>query len=595
MLTQYADSMNAATNLRLLGIPMEELFPVARSKPWIMGREPIINLAAMGGDPAKHQQWIEEQKKLGLQPFAGQPGEAAPKGQFNTTPNPKWYGPRLAQLADKLGLTKLLMRGVNIPGYVADTPELMHGARAHYRAFRQGPVAAVSHMMRGPRAAYNIEDQTLTGGKPTSYHEYFTPKFEKFIRSRSKDSLLPNEFDLQYMPREEQTKLLQEFHASLTPAEQAEKTRIETGQMANLKSENTKNYQPAIDAAQALHKALGTVGATAGGAGLGGLIGHGLYKGLTPRKKRGPWRSRMATLAGMGLGGAAGYFGGTTAGRTAVADLLAKVTGHAKTASDKTMIEQAAYPELEKIANPILMAAMRNLGRAASSTSRYAGPRIGPAIHSTGKALLPGAGVLALGGLGYGGYRAGQAADKLTSDIGDATQRGTQAIEDVASKVQGVVNDFTKEPGGAYGYDPVTQLRVNIDDPTYQAYLANGVSALPPGQQNLQDITARRSVKDDTTSFLRNAEATSRHARIGAQRVNEGLSWLGQHKWPLLAIPAGIGGVWALSKLMQSRKKRDEDEEEERQTLSRLTGRAKQSSAQLHWPELERVTTLEAQ
>jgi|GEM_PF-4439114 len=296
LLTQYSDSMAHAAGLNPFGMSAGNLMTKIRSQPWIMGKKPL----APAGD-----------KDGGfLQGVAGFLGEGT------TDPKTKKFKPN--------PITSFLRQGVGIPGYTTDTPELQAGAKAHYGSFAQGPIASVSHMMRGPRSGYKIEDPALTGGEPMTYKQYFGPRFEKYIRARTKNQLLPNEITTDYLPIEEQTKWLQDFHASLNPAEQAEKTRIETGKMSNLRSANTENYRPVVENMAKIREKMKMFGYTAGGAALGGAAGHYLHKlfGEEDEEGNGGWGRTAAQLGGAGLGGAAGFFGGTEQGRAMLQRLI---------------------------------------------------------------------------------------------------------------------------------------------------------------------------------------------------------------------------------------------------------------------------------
>jgi len=136
--------------------------------------------------------------------------------------------------------------------------------------------------------------------------------------------MLPNEIDTEYLSIPGQDKLLQEFHASLSPLEQAEKSRIETGEMSGLKSENTRNYEPIVEGAAGIRNKLKQYGITAGGAGLGGLAGHGLYRALTDDDEESTTGGTLSSLAGMGLGGAGAYWSQTEQGKKHINDIISR-------------------------------------------------------------------------------------------------------------------------------------------------------------------------------------------------------------------------------------------------------------------------------
>jgi len=308
MLSRYAGAMSNAAGLKPFGMPAVELMPRVRQQEWITGKTPL----APGGKASKGGFF---------EGLAGLLGD-----DVDTALPPGAFAKQKQQVAKaRLAAAKFLRGGMGFPGYTTETPEKFHGARAHYGSFSQGPVAAVSHMMRGPRRHYALSPEFISNsGNPSakSYKSYFGPKYEEFVLART--GMLPNEIDTEYLSIPGQDKLLQEFHASLSPLEQAEKSRIETGEMSGLKSENTRNYEPIVEGAAGIRNKLKQYGITAGGAGLGGLAGHGLYRALTDDDEESTTGGTLSSLAGMGLGGAGAYWSQTEQGKKHINDIISR-------------------------------------------------------------------------------------------------------------------------------------------------------------------------------------------------------------------------------------------------------------------------------
>lgn len=269
LLTRYAESMSPSANLKPFGVPVSELMPKIRAQGWLMGNEP---LAPAGGEGGMWQ---------GLASYLGED-------------NP---------------VTGFLRKGLGHVGYETDTLEKYHGARGHYGAFAKGPVAAYAHFLRdGHRNKLKLP-------------------FDQFIRDRTAGALFPDEIDTAYMSVPKQTKLLQDFHESLSPELQAFKVQQETGNMGEMFRKNTDNYRPIVENVNKGRNKLKDLGIVAGSSGLGGLAGHSLYRALTKDDEESNLGASLSTAAGMGLGGLGAYYYGTSKGR----DQLNKLMSMGKT------------------------------------------------------------------------------------------------------------------------------------------------------------------------------------------------------------------------------------------------------------------------
>ena len=330
-LQHYANNMSPAASLTPWGIPISTFVPTARRQSWLMGNKPL----APAVDPevteaealAPHMKADPTEAPLGVN-YAGEP--IVPGENEDSTLSHLLAGRPSSAVAHNLDednpLVGFLREGVGQADAAIDNPLAARAAAAHYEAFAKGPIPGYAHMLRGYEGGYAL-DPKLTGTKPgetpPTHKEYFGPKFEEFIKNKTMATngsfLLSDEINQDYMPPEEQTKLLQEWTASLSPAERIELDRVESPANSPL---GGGNYQFAVDGGNMLRDKLKDVGVTAGGAGLGGLAGHGLYKYLTDDDEESWMGNTAATGAGLGLGGLAGYFGGTEHGRATVQRLV---------------------------------------------------------------------------------------------------------------------------------------------------------------------------------------------------------------------------------------------------------------------------------
>lgn len=304
LLQHYAKSMAPPASLSLFGYPASKLIPNFRSLGWVMGDTPLAKSSPDAPD--------------------GIPERIADA------------------LGEDSGLAAFMRKGIGQPEAHIKDPTSHRAAQAHYESFAKGPIPGYSHMLRGYEGHRGISPDITSGIKKT-HGEYFGPKFDKFVNDYTKRQsgngamLLSDEFNTDYMSAEDQGNLLDEWMKSLTPAEQAELRKVETDQMKNL---GYDNYKPMVEGVGNLRDKLKAIGFTAGGAGLGGLAGSSLYRALTNDDDE-SWRGHAGSIAaGMGLGGAAGYFGGTEAGRKQVGDLVQAIKRLTKQGEKQAVIKK---------------------------------------------------------------------------------------------------------------------------------------------------------------------------------------------------------------------------------------------------------------
>jgi hypothetical protein len=215
-----------------------------------------------------------------------------------------------------------LMDLIGVEGYRLKTHKAQQGlsGAAHYRMFAGGPIPAYIHQMKAKYPDVKVPEELGTGRYPAWMGE----KLEDFVNLEMGERINPYEFSTEYLPHEEQVKLMQDFHASLSPAVQEYRQNIEDLSEEQY-SAQTENYLPRAEMIVNMRDILKDVGITAGGAGAGGLAGNYLHRLFGGEKGTG---RNIATAAGAGLGGAASFLGGTARGRgymIQLGDLLKKL------------------------------------------------------------------------------------------------------------------------------------------------------------------------------------------------------------------------------------------------------------------------------
>jgi len=197
------------------------------------------------------------------------------------------------------------------------------GGRPHYRMFAGGQIPAYAHQMGGKFRHVKVPTEFgATDG--SNYSEWMGQKFRDYVAQRTGQNINPFEVTPKLLSNDEQNSIMEGFSESLSPEEQA--FRVKTEDPGPGYAKQLGNYLPKAEGLLNARDALKNVGAVAGGAGLGGLLGHYLTRGDDEDEEPGIGHT-LATLGGAGLGGAAGYFGGTDPGRRSIMALMKKIRG----------------------------------------------------------------------------------------------------------------------------------------------------------------------------------------------------------------------------------------------------------------------------
>lgn len=212
------------------------------------------------------------------------------------------------------------------------------GGMAHYTMFGNGPVPAYAHQMKARLSGLQVPS-TLGVPENTMYSDWMGRKLEDFVAQQTGQRINPFEFTTKFMPHEEQLGLMERFHQSLTPEEQA--FRIQSENPGAGYANQVGNYLPKAQALVDTRQRLKDLAIAGGGAAAGALGGDVLHNLLTqdddPTNDDDPTVGRTLAMAGgAGLGGLAAYGLGTQNGRQYVQGLLNRVMG--KTAADDKWI-----------------------------------------------------------------------------------------------------------------------------------------------------------------------------------------------------------------------------------------------------------------
>jgi len=300
-LTYYQKTLSPGAQLKPFGVPAGDYMTAIRSSKKLMGSEPIFDI-----EKATQQGGIK--------------------------------GTLAGMIGKDTNLGKFMQKGLNLPSYGLYTKDQQEGlsGRQHYNMFSKGPVPAYIHQMKAkfPNTAVPTEFGAPEG---TKYTDWMGRKLEDFVATKTGQRINPYEFTTKFMPHEDQVKLMEEFHASLP--EDVQKWRIATEDPGPGYATQSSNYLPKAKSVATARNRLKDIGYTAGGAGVGGLGGHYLYRALTDDDDESWLGNTLSTGAGMGLGGAAGYLA-TPHGRSLLTSMMEKLQ------STKT----AGYPALSKLA-----------------------------------------------------------------------------------------------------------------------------------------------------------------------------------------------------------------------------------------------------
>lgn len=240
------------------------------------------------------------------------------------------FGQPVGEALVKIRSSPKIMKALGTEPYGLYTPQAQEGGggKLHYRAFAAGPVPAYMHQLYGRLDGVPVPAEL---GVPagTTYANWMNEKLRAFS-TREGNSPHPLEYTTGFMPHDQQKSLMERFHASLSPAEQA--FRIKTEDPGPGYASQTGNYLPKATGLLKARSALKDVGIGAGGAAGGALGGSLLYKLLNKDEDETSLGHVVSTTAGAGLGGGAAYLFGTDHGRETLNSFLAALRGQPKTA-----------------------------------------------------------------------------------------------------------------------------------------------------------------------------------------------------------------------------------------------------------------------
>lgn len=92
--------------------------------------------------------------------------------------------------------------------------------KGHYQQFAKGPVPAYAHQMKA-QFPHTPVPQELGVPEGSRYSDWMGRRLEDFVEKETGQRIHPFEFSTSFMPHEEQKALMERFHASLSPEEQA--------------------------------------------------------------------------------------------------------------------------------------------------------------------------------------------------------------------------------------------------------------------------------------------------------------------------------------------------------------------------------------
>jgi hypothetical protein len=130
----------------------------------------------------------------------------------------------------------------------------------------------------------------------------------------------PKDIVLRDVPHEKQVEFMRDYVGSLPKELRDDETRVHAPGL----DKNKGNYLPIFRNVVGARKLMKELGVGLGSAAGGGLAGHLLYRNLVNRKKQTTLGNALATLAGSGLGGGAGYLLGSQHGQELLKNLLAR-------------------------------------------------------------------------------------------------------------------------------------------------------------------------------------------------------------------------------------------------------------------------------
>jgi len=226
----------------------------------------------------------------------------------------KPFGIPVGELLVKLRSSPAIMKALGTAEALLPTLAEQRGINGatHYEMFSRGPIAAYAHQMKAKYPGVKVPE-TLAGVSEANYTDWMNRKLEDFIASETKQRINPFEINMNFLPHEDQTAMMERFHASLPDAVMQYKKEVENPGPAY--ASQTRNYLPKAKAYADFRNRLKDTGVTAGGAAVGGGLANAIYNALVAKKKRSSLGQWGSALLGTGLGGAGSYLVGTESGR----------------------------------------------------------------------------------------------------------------------------------------------------------------------------------------------------------------------------------------------------------------------------------------
>jgi hypothetical protein len=179
--------------------------------------------------------------------------------------------------------------------------------RQHYEMFARGPVAAYMHQMKSKYHNVDVPKE-LSGVEGAKYTDWMGRKFEDFVASQSGQRIHPFEVTTDFMPQNEQGKLIESFQKQLSPTEQA--FRLKTEDLpADQYVKQVANYSKPAKTYLNLVSRLKSLAVPGTGAAVGALAGHMAHDLVRDSDKEDgearDWKYWTTLLGGAGLGAAA--------------------------------------------------------------------------------------------------------------------------------------------------------------------------------------------------------------------------------------------------------------------------------------------------
>jgi len=155
----------------------------------------------------------------------------------------KPFGIPVGELLVKLRSSPEIMKALGTREALLPTLAEQRGINGatHYEMFSRGPIAAYAHQMKAKYPDVKVPE-TLAGVSEANYTDWMNRKLEDFIASETKQRINPFEINLNFLPHEDQTAMMERFHASLPAAVMQYKREVENPGPAY--ASQTRNYLP---------------------------------------------------------------------------------------------------------------------------------------------------------------------------------------------------------------------------------------------------------------------------------------------------------------------------------------------------------------